>query len=203
MPHVLLLNNLSYLRQDDSFSRLNITKETFKTLVYECGIFAEFAEYVVDFRWKMKESEVGPPPIRFRLFDQPHPAYDTFPSGIDVSRSQVYIECAYGVRHAEFTNRPAEDDDDEKPPPFSLRQLSVYQKYVPKSNAPCSTWVLVGQSQRTEKCLDQYVNGDDQVMGAHPFELHIIFLDAAIASWRPYLAHLLEEESQVVSLTLK
>ena len=103
----------------------------------------------------------------------------------------ITAECAYGVRYVEFTNRNTK-------PPWSLRQYSVYHKHIPGVNAPCSTWVLVGQSQRTETALDRYLQDGHGIQDAHPFELHIIFLDVAIASWRPYLAYLLEQEAQVV-----
>jgi len=100
-------------------------------------------------------------------------------------------ECAYGIRHVEFTNR-------EGKPPWSLRQFAVYHKYIPEAGRQCSTWVLVGASQRTESCLSQYLHEAGDLNMAHPFELHVVFLDVAIASWRPYLAYLLEESAQVV-----
>jgi hypothetical protein len=57
----------SYIRQRNSFTRLRITKPVFQDLVEGCAIFPRFNEYVLDYRWKKRESEVGPPPIRFRL----------------------------------------------------------------------------------------------------------------------------------------
>lgn len=48
----------------------------------------------------------------------------------------------------------------------------------------------MGASQRTEVRLDRYTRSIDDLTGSNPFELHVIFLDTAIASWRPYLVDL-------------
>jgi hypothetical protein len=74
----------------------------------------------------------------------------------------------------------------------------VYHKYKPDPSTYASTWVLVGQTQRTEVVLDRYLEGNEAVKEAHPFELHVIFLDIAIASWREYLAFLFEKETILV-----
>lgn len=55
-----------YLRQKHSFSRLQITKANFETLVRSCHVFPRFNEYVIGFGRKSSESEVGPPPLKFR-----------------------------------------------------------------------------------------------------------------------------------------
>jgi hypothetical protein len=161
-----------------------------QTLIDQCGIFPKLCEYVIDFRWKQRDTEVGPLPIRFRLLPNHGYGSSSLPSSF-VIEFKIIAECAYGVRYVEFTNRDEES-------PWSLRQFAVYHKYVPKASARCSTWVLVGATQRTEKSLDQYQKENAQLQKAHPFELHIIFLDVAIASWRPYLAYLLEKAAQLV-----
>jgi hypothetical protein len=94
------------------------------------------------------------------------------------------IECSYILRYIEFTNRPGGKF------PWSLRQFAVYHRYKPKSGRACSTWILVGTSQRTEKALDDYTRSIEDLSASNPFELHLIFIDTAIASWRPYLVHL-------------
>jgi hypothetical protein len=55
-----------YLRQRHSYSRLQITKEDFETLLESCHVFPRFGEYVIGFGRKYRESEVGPPPLKFR-----------------------------------------------------------------------------------------------------------------------------------------
>ncbi|CBX92191.1 predicted protein [Plenodomus lingam JN3] len=61
----------------------------------------------------------------------------------------------------------------------------------------------VGAYPRPEDCFNEYAKGT-AVKERNPFELHVIFIDVAIASWRPYLIHLEElwiEFSDKASLT--
>ncbi|KAF2872633.1 hypothetical protein BDV95DRAFT_391903 [Massariosphaeria phaeospora] len=164
-----------YIRQKHSYSRIQITKEHFEQLLRCCHVFPRFNEYVIGFGSKNSDSEVGPPPLKYR------PLCET--------RGNSYqgFECAYILRYIEFTNRGGGKR------PWSLRQFAVYHRYKPynpKSRTACSTWILVGASQRTEVHLDRYNRSIEDLPDVNPFELHGIFLDTAIASWRPYLVDL-------------
>lgn len=55
-----------YLRQRHSFSQLQITKEAFERLLIACRVFPRFNEYVIEFGRKKNETEVGPPPLKYR-----------------------------------------------------------------------------------------------------------------------------------------
>jgi hypothetical protein len=55
-----------YLRQRHSYSRLQITKELFEQLLRACHVFPRFNEYLIGFGLKTSDSEVGPPPLKFR-----------------------------------------------------------------------------------------------------------------------------------------
>jgi hypothetical protein len=112
------------------------------------------------------------------------------PRGCDPTNK--YLECAYIIRYIEFTNRPEKS-------PWSLRQFAVYHKFIHSESTRCSTWLLIGASQRTESSFNEYVEHVSDVNRAHPFELHVIFLNTAISSWRAYLIYLLEQVAQVVS----
>jgi hypothetical protein len=79
-----------------------------------------------------------------------------------------------------------------------LRQYVIYHKYNPTASSRCSTWFFIGASQRTDKALDNYVQHVEDLYEVHPFELHLIFIDNAIASWRPYLVDLAERISIIV-----
>jgi hypothetical protein len=57
----------------------------------------------------------------------------------------------------------------------------------------------VGASQRTEKDLSGYLNGTGDPFTMHPFELHLIFLDTAIASWRAYFVDLAGQIAALVT----
>ncbi|KAH9881639.1 hypothetical protein IAQ61_000366 [Plenodomus lingam] len=80
----------------------------------------------------------------------------------------------------EHTRRPNK-------PPWSLRQFALCQKHQTLG----LSWILVGAYPRPEDCFNEYAKGT-AVKERNPFELHVIFIDVAIASWRPYLIHLEE-----------
>ncbi|KAH7094612.1 hypothetical protein FB567DRAFT_600226 [Paraphoma chrysanthemicola] len=163
----------SYIRQRNSYSRLQITKDEYLTLTRECNALPQLTNYLVNFEFKTRETEVGPPRITFRPEFYRGMSADCF----------IGFECVYMMRFIEFTNRP-------KRPPWSLRQYAVYHKWNTSTTAPRFTWMLFGASQRTEPCINTYLEEVHDTKQAHPFELHVIFLDTAISSWRPYLIYL-------------
>jgi hypothetical protein len=55
-----------YIRQRNSYSRLQITKELFEELLRYCQVFPRFNEYVIGFGARNSETEVGPLPLTFR-----------------------------------------------------------------------------------------------------------------------------------------
>ncbi|KAF2797930.1 hypothetical protein K505DRAFT_126262 [Melanomma pulvis-pyrius CBS 109.77] len=177
-----------YLRQRHSHSRIKVTKEIFEQLLRSCHVFPRFNEYIIGFGLKNSESEIGPPPLKFR------------PLCNSNSNSYQGFECSYILRYVEFTNRSGGKD------PWSLRQFAIYHRFKPKSDHRCSTWILVGASQRTEVRLDHYTRSIDDLTGTNPFELHVIFLDTAIASWRPYLVDLTQkvthQSNKAVGITI-
>jgi hypothetical protein len=177
-----------YVRQRHSHSRLQITKEVFEELLRSCHAFPRFNEYLIGFGSKQSENEVGPPPLKFRALYTGRSTYrQGFGSLTAINSSDLiahfYLECSYILRYVEFTDRP-------KKKPWSLRQFAVYHRYKQSDQKPCSTWILVGASQRTEARLDHYTRSIEDLMRVNPFELHVIFLDTAIATWRPYLVYL-------------
>ncbi|KAF1928585.1 uncharacterized protein M421DRAFT_391418 [Didymella exigua CBS 183.55] len=112
-----------YLRQRHSLSQLHITKGDFELLVRSCQAFLRFNEYVTAFGKRSEETEVGPPPLKFRdLYTARGNAYRGF-------------ECADILRYIEFTNRGRHKD------PWSLRQFGVYHRFK-MGSTPCSTCIL-------------------------------------------------------------
>jgi len=63
---------------------------------------------------------------------------------------------------------------------------------------PFSTWILFGSSQRTRECFDHHYNGVESPHQINPFEVHVLLLDMAVASWRPYLIDLQDTISDLV-----
>lgn len=87
-----------YLRQRHSLSHLQITKADFETLVRSCHVFPRFSEYVTGFGKKGVESEVGPPPLKFRdLYTTGDSVYRGFgkfaSSNIYSCKILMFIEC--------------------------------------------------------------------------------------------------------------
>jgi hypothetical protein len=74
----------------------------------------------------------------------------------------------------------------------------VYHKWNANQKSLGSTLMLFGASQRTEHCIDNYLEHIDDPFQAHPFELHVVFLGTAIASWRPYLIYLHDKIVELV-----
>lgn len=106
----------------------------------------------------------------------------------------IGLECAYILRYVEKTDRPGGKR------PWSLRQFAVYHRFKPALKGRCSTWILVGASARTEKRLDQYTRSVGDLIETNPLELHVIFLDTVITSWRPYLSYLTQLVSEQVPI---
>ncbi|KAF1358404.1 hypothetical protein EJ07DRAFT_156999 [Lizonia empirigonia] len=183
-----------YLRQRHSYSRLQITKEDFERLLASCHVFPRFNEYVIGFGSKTSEVEVGPPPLKFRPICTSHDKlYRGFGKFLLAQGGRLPLtaaECAYILRYIERTNRPGGKR------PWSLRQFAVYHRFKSAPRSRCSTWILVGASARTEKRLDQYTRSVDDLIEINPIELHVIFLDTVIASWRPYLSYLTQMVSE-------
>lgn len=59
--------------------------------------------------------------------------------------------------------------------------------------------ILVGVLERMETLVSQYASSVNEVAAENPFELHVIFLDKALASWRPYLVFMTHQISNMVA----
>ena len=57
---------ISFIRQRHSYSRLQINRRLFETLLSNFGVFPRFKEFALLFGWKHEETEVGHPQLRFR-----------------------------------------------------------------------------------------------------------------------------------------
>jgi hypothetical protein len=100
------------------------------------------------------------------------------------------------LRHIEFTNRPEKE-------PWSLRQYTVYHKYNMSPGEWFSTMILVGMPQRGDDCVTHHANQGGDIRDSHPFELHILFIETALASWRPYILDLSVQVTDIASATGK
>ena len=53
-----------------------------------------------------------------------------------------------------------------------------------------SAWILVSASPKTETCIDRYIKSVANLQDVDPFELHVLFLEVAFSTWRPYIIYL-------------
>lgn len=170
---------MSFIRQRHSYSRLSIDRKLFEVLTAGLGVFPKFKDFVLLFGTKEEEHEMTPPPLRFR----PQAPVEPFAEvGWTLS-----FECTYCLRYVDLNHRNTAK-------PWSIRQMAVYQKYghVKKT----STWILVSASQKTETCIDRYIKSVANLQDVDPFELHVLFLEVASSTWRPYIVYLAQSISQ-------
>ncbi|KAF4635972.1 hypothetical protein G7Y89_g2100 [Cudoniella acicularis] len=82
-----------YIRQKNSYSRLNISRTLFEQLVSEYSVFSRFWDFLLPFSFKTRESDLSNAPFRFRnLGSWRPPKLGSF-------------ECSYGFRYVELNNR--------------------------------------------------------------------------------------------------
>ncbi|MCJ1242727.1 hypothetical protein MMC14_010736 [Varicellaria rhodocarpa] len=168
-----------FVCQRHSYSRLQVTRDLFETLMYELSILPRFKEFVLLFGAKSGDNEIGPPHMMYRRLM-------TDSNGVD-HESCVGFECAYGLRYVESKYR-----SDKKS--WSVRQTAVYHKY--KGRGESSTWVLISASDSAHRRLDRYIKSSTNITTLNPFEIHLILLDSALENWRRYIVDLTEKITQ-------
>ena len=143
------------------------------------SVFPKFKDFVLLFGAKQEEYEMTPPALRFR---PQAPAETSSELGWTLN-----FECAYCLRYVDLNHRdPAR--------PWSIRQMAVYQKYRHVKRS--STWILVSASPKTEICIDGYIKSVANLQDVDPFELHVLVLEGAFSTWRPYVVYLAQRISQ-------
>jgi hypothetical protein len=97
----------------------------------------------------------------------------------------------YGLRFMEKVNR----GDPRRV--YSLRQMAVCTTEELDNNL--FTWTFVTPPSSAMHCFSKRLARQRSASTSAIFALHLIFFDYAVSSWRPYLAHLVEEVFQHVS----
>ena len=172
---------ICFVRQRHPNSRLLMCRELFEALMSTFDIFPRFKEFIGFFGFKQIEPGVGPPQMRFR-------AIATNDNDVK-GRKNVGFECAYEIRYIEpnvhYINKP-----------WRLRQTAVYHRF--RLDERSSTWVVVSASSNTESSIDRYIKSEGDLMVLCPFEMHLLIVENALSSWRPYIVHLTEEINEQV-----
>ncbi|PVH91563.1 hypothetical protein DM02DRAFT_704425, partial [Periconia macrospinosa] len=168
-------------------------QEKFKYLVDPCDVFSKFHDYVIGFGYRQRESEVGPPPISFRIQRKSEFGECEFLRKIFSPANSP--ECAYVLRYIEFTNR--QDNL------WSLRQYVVYSKYSTDPASSCATWIFLGAFKRAQTALEDNKKRIHDWKKQNPFEIHLMLVDVALKSWREYLIHLHDQTMDLVIFFIK
>ncbi|KUJ20793.1 uncharacterized protein LY89DRAFT_640613 [Mollisia scopiformis] len=175
------------IRQDRSWTTLNISRDLFQCFTAAHGIMAPFWKHVFTFGRKSEENEFQFPQFcRRRRTD----------SGVKVH------EYAYMLRRVELNGRAHTEDDN----PWSIRQTAVYHRLsAPKTQSLKSTFLLIAPSENVEdqfgRCLSQS-NAEDG-MALSPWNVHRILVADSLRGWMDYMAYLekgLKEQSDHIVL---
>lgn len=94
-------------------------------------------------------------------------------------------ECAYVLRFVELNNRGEQN-------PWSLRQSLVFQRV-----STSSIWVFIALSNGMRRELQPYLSRSAG-LSRDPFNIHLILMSVAAATWRAYLVYIAEEVRELV-----
>lgn len=202
------------IRQDRSWTTLNINRASFEHLLKTHNIFPAFWKHVFTFGRKSEENEFLFPGLCRRRSRRQPGITDYGRSFIDqrTASNCFLIENAYTLRRVEENGR----DGDEGEFPWSIRQTTVYHKFSTERGADQSeaettsrsrvfspsksTFVLIAPSPNAEAafsdCLDQ--NHRDQIP-LSPWNIHRILIADSLLGWMEYMAYLEHRLKEQVS----
>ncbi|MCJ1250174.1 hypothetical protein MMC30_007400 [Trapelia coarctata] len=164
---------ICFIRQRNSYSRLQLTRELYDTLINQFRIYPRFVEFILLFGARSTEYEIRPPQLHFRQIEGD--------CGKLAQETCAGFECAYGLRYVELNHRQTTE-------PWSIRQTVVYHKFITETQS--STWLMIAPSESTQLQWDRYLKSFRDISKTNPFEFHVILLDTALANWRPYVISL-------------
>lgn len=113
-----------------------------------------------------------------------------FLSELSSPSSSVQSELMYGLRFVERNNR----GDPRRV--YSLRQMAVCHKEEP--DCKLTTMVFVSPPTSIVQSISDQLGNQETAASNKPFDVHLLFFNFAVSSWRPYLVHLAQELHQHV-----
>ncbi|KAH8648291.1 hypothetical protein BGZ60DRAFT_423072 [Tricladium varicosporioides] len=157
-----------FIRQDRSWTTLNITRNLFEDVLSMFQVFLPFWRCAFTFGRKLKENNFEFPPFHFRW--SPKEAF----------------ECTYVLRRVELHNRtPAEGQG-----LWSIRQSAVYHK-SDLSGAKPDRFIIIAPSERSEDMLEQSIEfATEESQPLVPFNIHRLLIADSLKNWQEYLASL-------------
>lgn len=96
-----------------------------------------------------------------------------------------------------YTMRLVEDNHRSEGIRWSIRQSGIYQNLATWPRH--STWIFVALTTSLESALDRYVQQTVSDPGSNVFELHYVFLDAALSGWSDCITYVAEEVQKQVN----
>ena len=100
--------------------------------------------------------------------------------------NSLSTDICYNIRHFEKHERDLDD-------PWSCRQSAIHQKHYFSDER--SNWIVIQPPKLFVIALDRLERNN----AAHPMALHVRYLLAAIANWRPYLNYITEKLAELVN----
>ncbi|KAF2135486.1 uncharacterized protein K452DRAFT_239282, partial [Aplosporella prunicola CBS 121167] len=173
------------VRQERSWTTLNVSKRLFKDLMEALAIFSAFWECMFTFGTKDEEHECVFPGFSLRSSSS-MPGKDTLAS--------------YVLRRAELNHRKLEEGQI----PWSIRQTAVYHRldrqsgtlplFSFPSNEQRSSFVLISPSKRVDERVGQLLKQAQSDRRARtPGVWHSLLVSDSIKGWQGYIAWLEED----------
>jgi len=170
---------LVFVRQDRSWTRLNIEQAHFQELVKLYDIFAPFWDCVFTFGRKHRENELNFPRFKTRS----HLMLGAGPHQLE--------ESAYVIRRVELNHRGNSD-------PWSIRQTGVYHGIGTSTSVKPprlrqmdlqSKFLVIAPSKNAESKIGQYLEQSALSKSSiSPWNIHRIIVSDSLAGWQEYMA---------------
>jgi hypothetical protein len=193
----------SFIRQTHSWSRLLVSEDLLRELYRGCKVNSQVLAHWACFGWKKEDTDIGGPQTWYSpVFDE-----EAVSSGHRGERYSAFaslqvlwlchirfvpahilthkqLGCGYVLKYIELARHPK---------PYGIwaeRQTSV--SYFGQTDA----WILVSPSVQMQLKLDAITSDKSTERREMSFSLHLGFLNAATANWKPYMAYLTLETNK-------
>lgn len=205
------------IRQEHTYTTLDISRELFEDLLHIYGAFSPIWKVAFTFGRKSEQNEFAFPGIRARrslTYESPvndiHGSCESISSTPDACyRNKKYfidldIESACVIRRVELHGRELEDGQ----PPWSIRQTGVYHKLTAPTDSACSVelpksmFILIAPSKKFEKQLSHSLElsiADCRAIG--PWNIYRLLIAESLGGWLDYMTWLEDSLKEQVRLT--
>jgi hypothetical protein len=196
-----------FVRQDRSWTTLNISRSLFQDFMNEYHIFPQFWKYMFTFGRKDHENEFEFPQFRARrtVLETDYELYGRLPPSLvnfQEYNANIQLEFAYMLRRVELHGRELAEGQS----PWSIRQTGVYHSFKSKlsdnanSSLGKSVFLMVAPSPTVEEQLEEYFESRTTVsQPVSAWNTHRLLVADSLKNWMDYMAHLEEKSKEQVS----